>query len=86
MNACLPSPLSKERAGGEASPFNSLKNMTDPTTLFQWVILSLTALCIGMSKTGVQGLMLLVVPYMAMAFGAKESTGVILPMLAWPTS
>ena len=50
-------------------------------TLFQWVILSLSALCIGMSKTGVQGMMLLIVPYMAMAFGAKESTGVILPML-----
>ena len=32
-------------------------------------------------KTGVQGMMLLIVPYMAMAFGAKESTGVILPML-----
>ena len=41
----------------------------------------LSALCIGMSKTGVQGIMLLIVPYMAMAFGAKESTGVILPML-----
>ena len=26
-------------------------------------------------KTGVQGMMLLIVPYMAMAFGAKESTG-----------
>ena len=39
------------------------------------------ALCIGMSKTGVQGMMLLIVPYMAMAFGAKESPGVILPML-----
>lgn len=49
--------------------------------LFQWTVLALTALCIGMSKTGVQGLMLLIVPYMAMAFGAKESTGVILPML-----
>lgn len=34
-----------------------------------------------MSKTGVQGIMLLIVPYMAIAFGAKESTGVILPML-----
>lgn len=41
----------------------------------------LSALCIGMSKTGVQGIMLLIVPYMAMVFGAKESTGVILPML-----
>lgn len=55
--------------------------MIDTLNLFQWAILSLTALCIGMSKTGVQGLMLLAVPYMAMAFGAKESTGVILPML-----
>lgn len=55
--------------------------MIDAITSFQWLILSLTALCIGMSKTGVQGMMLLVVPHMAMAFGAKESTGVILPML-----
>ena len=55
--------------------------MMEMLTIFQWTILALTALCIGMSKTGVQGLMLLAVPYMAMAFGAKESTGVILPML-----
>ena len=55
--------------------------MIEVLTIFQWTILALTALCIGMSKTGVQGLMLLAVPYMAMAFGAKESTGVILPML-----
>lgn len=55
--------------------------MVETLSIFQWTILALTALCIGMSKTGVQGLMLLAVPYMAMAFGAKESTGVILPML-----
>ena len=55
--------------------------MIETLDIFQWVILSLTALSIGMSKTGVQGVMLLAVPYMAMAFGAKESTGVILPML-----
>lgn len=55
--------------------------MIDSLTVFQWSILSLSALCIGMSKTGVQGMMLLIVPYMAIAFGAKESTGVILPML-----
>ena len=55
--------------------------MIDTLSIFQWLILSLTALCIGMSKTGIQGLMLLAVPYMAMSFGAKESTGVILPML-----
>ena len=28
-----------------------------------------------------QGMMLLIVPYMGIAFGAKESTGIILPML-----
>lgn len=55
--------------------------MIEGLTLVQWVVILLTAMCIGMSKTGVQGLMLMCVPFMAMAFGAKESTGVILPML-----
>lgn len=55
--------------------------MMDIYNLYQWIILSLSALFIGMSKTGVQGITLLAVPYMAMAFGAKESTGIILPML-----
>lgn len=36
-----------------------------------------------MSKTGVQGLTLLTVPLMAMAFGAKPSTGIILPLLCF---
>ncbi len=39
------------------------------------------ALIIGMSKAGLSGLSLAMVPLMAMIFGAKESTGVILPML-----
>ena len=55
--------------------------MIETLTNIQWLVISLTALSIGMSKTGVQGIMLMVVPLMAMAFGAKESTGVILPML-----
>lgn len=55
--------------------------MIETLTQIQWLVLSLAALCIGMSKTGVQGIMLMIVPLMAMAFGAKESTGVILPML-----
>ena len=55
--------------------------MIEALTAIQWIVITLSALCIGMSKTGVQGMMLLIVPFMAMAFGAKESTGVILPML-----
>ncbi len=55
--------------------------MIESLTWVQWLVIALSAMCIGMSKTGVQGMMLLIVPFMAMAFGAKESTGIILPML-----
>ncbi len=55
--------------------------MIETLTNIQWLAISIAALSIGMSKTGVQGIMLMIVPLMAMAFGAKESTGVILPML-----
>ena len=55
--------------------------MIESLTIIQWTVIILCALCIGMSKTGIQGIMLIMVPLMAMAFGAKESTGVILPML-----
>ncbi len=55
--------------------------MIEALTGIQWITISIAALSIGMSKTGVQGIMLMIVPLMAMAFGAKESTGVILPML-----
>ena len=47
----------------------------------QWVLLALTALLVGMSKTGIQGVTLLVIPLMALSFGAKPSTGLILPLL-----
>lgn len=37
---------------------------------------------VGLSKTGVPGLGLVFVPLMALAYGAKVSTGVLLPMLS----
>ena len=45
------------------------------------IILLLSALMTGMTKTGINGLGLVSVPLMAIAFGARESTGVLLPML-----
>lgn len=39
------------------------------------------ALILGMSKAGLSGFGLTAVPLMAIIFGAKESTGIILPML-----
>ena len=45
------------------------------------VLLLVSALMTGMTKTGINGLGLVSVPLMALAFGARESTGVLLPML-----
>ena len=50
-------------------------------TPIQWALFFFSALLIGMSKTGIQGISLLSVPIMAMVFGAKPSTGIILPIL-----
>jgi len=55
--------------------------MFDQLTMIQWITICGSAVFIGMSKTGIQGITALTVPYMAMAFGAKASTGYILPML-----
>ena len=55
--------------------------MIETLTVTQWLTICLSAVLIGMSKTGIQGITALTVPYMAIAFGAKESTGIILPML-----
>ncbi len=47
----------------------------------QWAVLLITALTIGMSKTGVFGLSTVMFPVMAALFGGKISSGVVLPML-----
>jgi len=52
-------------------------------TPYDWILLFVCALLIGMSKTGIQGITLLVIPLMAINFGAKSSTGLILPMLCF---
>jgi uncharacterized protein len=50
-------------------------------SLSLWLISILCAVMIGMSKTGFNGLGTLVVPIMALTFGAMPSSGVVLPML-----
>lgn len=53
------------------------QNLTPGFLLLFFVV----ALVLGMAKAGLSGLGLAVIPVMALIFGAKESTGVILPML-----
>ena len=50
-------------------------------TPLQWALSSISAATVGLSKTGLPGLGLIFVPLMAVAFGAKVSTGVLLPIL-----
>src|SRR5882672_1852131 len=45
------------------------------------IIIVLTALLLGMAKTGVHGAGMLSVPLLAIAFGGKASSGLMLPML-----
>lgn len=46
-----------------------------------WVFLAICGIFIGMSKVGVPGVSMIVVPTLAFIFGGKSSTGVLLPML-----
>ena len=46
-----------------------------------WLLIIFCAMLIGMSKTGVPGVSMIVVPTLALIFGGKQSTGVLLPIL-----
>jgi uncharacterized membrane protein YfcA len=48
---------------------------------FEWLVIVLCGMLIGMSKVGVPGVSMIVVPTLAFIFGAKQSTGVLLPIL-----
>lgn len=48
---------------------------------FQWIALVGGGLLNGMHKTGLNGLTMIAIPVMAVAFGAKLSAGIVLPML-----
>ncbi|MHB9130549.1 MAG: sulfite exporter TauE/SafE family protein [Armatimonadota bacterium] len=50
-------------------------------TLLQWVLGIAAGLLVGMSKTGIPGLGILVVTLLAQAFGGWQSVGIMLPML-----
>jgi uncharacterized protein len=50
-------------------------------TWLQWTIIACAALLIGITKTGIPGLGILIVPVLAEVLPAKASTGFLLPML-----
>lgn len=48
---------------------------------WQWSLVLLAALIIGLSKSGLKGIAILAVTLLAIVFGGKSSTGILLPML-----
>jgi uncharacterized membrane protein YfcA len=55
--------------------------MTMEITLTSWILASAAAFVIGLSKAGIKGIAVINVTFMALAFGAKESTGMVVPLL-----
>lgn len=50
-------------------------------SLSSWVLASTAAFIIGLSKAGIKGIAVINVTFMALAFGAKQSTGMVVPLL-----
>ncbi|MFD2628552.1 sulfite exporter TauE/SafE family protein [Oceanobacillus kapialis] len=50
-------------------------------TLLEWILVIFCALCIGFSKSGLPNLVILVVTLIMFVFPARDSVGIMLPML-----
>lgn len=50
-------------------------------SLTSWILAIIAAFVVGISKSGIKGIAIITVTLMALSFGAKESTGLIVPLL-----
>ncbi len=57
------------------------ENMMTELNGMQWAVMALSAVLIGLTKTGVPGVGILAIPLLAYILPAKQSTGFVLPML-----
>ena len=49
--------------------------------LATWILAATAAFILGISKAGIKGIEIIIVTMMALAFGARESTGLLVPLL-----
>ncbi len=56
-------------------------HILQPYTLLQWFLILAAAFIIGLGKAGLKGVDMLSVTIMALVFGGKSSTGIVLPLL-----
>jgi len=50
-------------------------------TSFEWLLAFLGAILLGIGKAGLKGIGIVIVTIMAIVFGGKQSTGVLIPMM-----
>ncbi|MDU8886766.1 sulfite exporter TauE/SafE family protein [Yeosuana sp. MJ-SS3] len=50
-------------------------------TVFQWAAVGCAVFLLGLSKSGIKGIGIIIVVILAFVFGEKASTGILLPML-----
>mgnify|MGYP003637142974 FL=1 len=55
--------------------------LTSSIPISSWILAFFAALILGISKSGIKGIAIIIVTLMALAFGAKESTGLLVPLL-----
>ncbi len=55
--------------------------MPEMLTAMDWAVLAAVAFMVGLAKAGIHGTTLLSVPLLALLFGGKQSSGLMLPML-----
>lgn len=55
--------------------------LTSDISMTAWALAITAAIVIGLSKAGIKGIAIVNVTLMALAFGAKESTGLVVPLL-----
>ncbi len=56
-------------------------NLIQDLSWYQWALALLAVAIVGISKAGIKGISIVVVALLAIAFGGKASTGILLPML-----
>lgn len=59
---------------------DQMDSLFEPSVL-NWFLIALAAFIIGLSKAGIKGIDMMNVTIMALVFGSKASTGVVLPLL-----
>jgi uncharacterized membrane protein YfcA len=52
-------------------------------TVLNWVLIMFAAFVIGLAKSGIKGIEMMNITIMAIVFGGKASTGVVLPLLCF---